>query len=275
MTPEAERRAIGGKPMRFDEVKDMSQLALADLPPDWETAVRQMVTEDDESVDNRFTEKQMRLLVEPLYSSWQPAPFPDAPDEPREFVAAANVGIFTSPYQPPVVPDAFLSVDTATTGDLAEKENRSYCLWIHEKEPEVVIEIVSDKRGGEFAEKMRRYGKMGVKYYVIFDPFQIYDAPYLRIYERSFAWRYRLREDTAVPEVGLRLQMWRGVFEQAEENWLRWHDAEGNLIMTGAERAAQSDARATQADERAAQSDARATRLAEKLRALGVDPDAL
>ena len=30
-----------------------------------------MVTEDDTPVDNWFSEKQRRLLVDPLYASWQ------------------------------------------------------------------------------------------------------------------------------------------------------------------------------------------------------------
>ena len=38
-------------------------------PPD----VSHLVTEDDAPVESLFHEKQMRLLVEPLYSSWRPA----------------------------------------------------------------------------------------------------------------------------------------------------------------------------------------------------------
>ena len=47
----------------------------------------QIITEDDEPVDNMFSEKQQRLLVEPLYSSWNPG---------RPFIAAANVGVFNA-----------------------------------------------------------------------------------------------------------------------------------------------------------------------------------
>ena len=31
-----------------------------------------LITEDNEPVDNVFSEKQQRLLVEPLYTSWKP-----------------------------------------------------------------------------------------------------------------------------------------------------------------------------------------------------------
>lgn len=165
----------------------MMPQVLAESFPDWETAVQNMVTDDDEPVDSKLVAKQERLLVEPLYSSWQPEPFEEEPNVIRKFYADSNVGIFTSPYHPAIVPDMFLSLDVETKGNLEEKENRSYCIWVHEKPPEAVLEIISDKRGGEFDEKMRRYGRMGVRYYVTFDPFQIYDAPYLRVYERAIS----------------------------------------------------------------------------------------
>jgi hypothetical protein len=86
----------------------------------WQPDLSQIITEDDTPVDNLFSEKQQRLLVEPLYSSWQPE---------QSFLAAANVGIFNSPYQPPIVPDMFLSLDVQAANDLWKKENRSYFIW--------------------------------------------------------------------------------------------------------------------------------------------------
>jgi hypothetical protein len=41
--------------------------------------------------------------------------------------------------------------------------------------------------------------------------------------------------------------------------WLRWWDDSGNLLLTG--------------DERAVKAEQKASRLAEKLRALGIDPE--
>lgn len=44
------------------------------LPPElaeeYQRAIQAMVTEDDEPVDNLFSEKQQRLLVESLYAGW-------------------------------------------------------------------------------------------------------------------------------------------------------------------------------------------------------------
>jgi len=64
--------------------------------------ISHIITEDDTPVDNMFSAKQQRLLVEPLYTSWQAG---------RPFIADANVGVFRSPHLPPIVPDMFLSLD--------------------------------------------------------------------------------------------------------------------------------------------------------------------
>src|SRR5262249_60466438 len=100
-----------------------------------------LVTDDGAPVDNVFVEKQQRLLTEPLYTSWP------GPGEGRPFLAMADVGLFHTYREPPLVPDALLSVDVALGEDLQVRENRSYFQWLLGKAPDVVIEIVSDTRG--------------------------------------------------------------------------------------------------------------------------------
>ena len=88
-------------------------------PPDvlarlWAEAwpcVDDLVTEDDTPVDNFPSAKQQRLLVESLYSSWA------GPGEGRTFLADANVGLFYTVHQPPLVPDFFLSLDVEVAED--------------------------------------------------------------------------------------------------------------------------------------------------------------
>ncbi len=65
----------------------MMEAAFESLPEIEKPDIRHIVTEDDAPVDNMFSEKQQRLLVEPLYSSW---------GIDRRFIAAANVGIFSA-----------------------------------------------------------------------------------------------------------------------------------------------------------------------------------
>jgi hypothetical protein len=51
--------------------------------------VANLIIEDGKPVDNIFSERQMRLLVEPLYSSWV------RPEWIRSLIALANVGMFS------------------------------------------------------------------------------------------------------------------------------------------------------------------------------------
>ncbi len=129
-------------------------------PPDLDA----LVTDDGAPVDNLFVEKQYRLLTEPLNTSWTP------PGDEKRFLVATDVGIFFKDGRPPLAPDCFLSVGMAAGSSLHDKENRSYFLWLVGKPPDVVIEIVSDRRGGEATFKREACRKMGVPFYVIFDP---------------------------------------------------------------------------------------------------------
>lgn len=223
-------------------------------PPDLES----IVTEDDIPVDNIYSAKQQRLLVEPTYTSW---------DANIRRLADANVGLFRSPYAPPVVPDMFLSLDVEVAEDWYAKEHRSYFIWVFGKAPEVVIEIVSNKKGGELGRKMREYARMGIWYCVVYDPQLLIQDTALQMYELR-AGSYRVKETPFMEEIGLGLTLWQGTYEGKEGQWLRWCDEVGYLLLTGAEAAAQ-ERHIAQAERQ------RAERLAAKLRSLGVDPDAL
>ena len=245
----------------------MSQ-ALVETPIDLRDVIENIVTEDDEPVDNLFSAKQQTLLKRALYSSWSPVPSEDRPKKRRKFLADVNVGIFFALHEPPLVPDFFLSLDVQPHRDWYAKEHRSYFVWEFGKVPEVVIEIVSNRKGGELTHKLKDYARMGVNYYAIHDPERLLSKDALRVYELGFGKRYRLREDYQLPDLGLGLRIWKGVFEDKEDTWLRWCDAQGNIIPTGEERARMEAVARQQAEDRAAQ-------LAAKLRELGVDPDQL
>ncbi len=238
-------------------------------------------------MDNFCSEKQQRLLIEPLYSNWQ------APGA-TPFLAAANVGVYASIHKPPVVPDAMISLDVQVPHDWWEKHNRCYFLWEFGKPPDLALEIVSDRDGLELSAKLRQYARIAVRYYVVYDPArQLSDEPL-----QCFALRegdYELLDRPWFERLGLGLALHRGVFEQREDQWLRWVDADGVPIATGAERAESEKARAESEKARAesekaraesekaraesekarAESErARAEKLAARLRAAGIDPDA-
>ena len=227
--------------------------------------VDHIVTEDDVPVDNLFSEKQQRLLTEPLYSSWKPD---------VSFLTMANVGLFYSASFPPLVPDVLLSMDVVAPSDLFPKSNRSYFVWEYGKPPDVVIEIVSNKEGGEATKKFQGYARGGVDYYIIYDPFKYLSKDAVRFYEcRGGVFQLIDDESHLMPSIGLGFKVWEGTFEGHADRWLRWTDLAGNLILTGAELAAvertQAEAERTRADSERTRADA----LEEQLRRLGIKPE--
>ena len=239
-----------------------------------------LITEDDTPLDSTYAEKDQRLLTEPLYSSWR------GPGPGRPFLALANVGYFYSPKRPALVPDMMLGLDVQPAGDLLTKRGHSYYEWLVGKPPDVIIEIVSDRRGGEETTKLRRYALLNVPYYVIHDPRNVYKHGILR----AFACRDQRFEPTDhrwFSEVGLGLTLWDGVFETCPGTWLRWCDQAGKVIPTGAENAAaekkkadrlrrrtsKEKHRADNEQQRANNEQERADRLAAQLRALGIEPN--
>ncbi|GAQ00112.1 Uma2 family endonuclease [Leptolyngbya sp. NIES-2104] len=230
-----------------------------------------LTIEDDTPVDNLQSEKQQRLLVEPLYSSKA---------LPSPFLAAANVGLFYKLKGDPVVPDMMLSLKVQCADDFSKKQNRSYFVWEFGKQPEVCVEIVSNAEGdelilsresqqkGKTTIKKNLYAEIRIPYYVVFDPLkQIQgqdemNGALLRVW-LNVAGRYteltpqaginEAGQSVWLEEVGLGLTLWSGQFEEEVTRlWLRWCDREGRVIPTGAERA---------------------DRLAERLRSMGINPD--
>jgi Uma2 family endonuclease len=241
-------------------------------PEDW-PQVDHLVTEDDTPVDNIYAEKQQRLLIQSLYDSWQ------GPGAGRPFIALANVGLFYGINRPPQVPDVLVSLDVTLPADIWTKRHRSYMIWEYDKPPEVVIEIVSNKIGGEDDVKLRNYARMGVAYYVIYDPTTQLSDQVLRLYELRPA-DYAALAEPWLPGVELGLMLWQGRFEDREDTWLRWCNREGQLLLTGTERAEQERQRAEQEQSARQQAESlltqerqRAERLAELLRRSGIDPE--
>lgn len=232
--------------------------------------VSHLITETEEPVDNITSEKQMRLLTEPLYSSW--SGLADEQGQPRPFAVFANVGLYFSLREDALVPDVMLSLDVQVPDNTSEKPHRTYLCWEYGKVPDVVIEIVSNRRGNEDGSKMYDYARGRVEYYVIYDPDAWLSDEVLRVYELQ-GRRYVRRNDFQLPDTGLALTLWQGEFEGNTRGWLRWCDAQGNLIATGAERAEVAEERAEVAEERAATAEEKAARLAAKLRELGLDPE--
>lgn len=192
-----------------------------------------IITEDDEPVDNLFSEKQQRLLTRALYSSTSQLTIT------QPFLVAANVGIFYGVRQPPIVPDVFLSLGVEVAEDWYAKEHRSYFVWEFGKVPEVVIEIVSNRTGGEIDTKKQRYARMTIPCYVVYDPQHLLGESSLQAFE-LVRQSYQPLNSAWFPHVGLGLRLWEGTFEGKYDQWLRWYDDAGVIVPTGEEQATQA-----------------------------------
>ena len=247
-----------------------------------EPDVSHLVTEDDAPVDSWISEKQMRLFPNILHASWKPG---------RTFVAAADVGLFGSVDEPAVVPDIMVSLDVTLPEDCRPKGRRSYFTWVFGKAPDLVIEVVSNREGSE-VEKARRYARLGVRYYVIFDPERWLGERVLRGYVLHGLNYVDLLDLSWIEDLGLGLVTWQGRCEDMDGLWLRPCGPDKALLPLPTEvaeeaqaqaeeeraraEAAQAQAdeervRAETAEELAFQERDRAERLLARLRELGVE----
>jgi hypothetical protein len=231
----------------------------------------------------------MRILTNPLLDCWTGPLRPDG--SPRPFMALANVGLFFAVGTPPLVPDVLLSLDVEHLGDPFPKAGRSYFTWIYGKPPNVVVEIVSNREGGELTAKLRGYERIGIPYYVVTDPELHLSGQELHSFE-LVGGQYVERDSLRFESYGLCLVPWEGVFERLHSRWLRWATLEGALVPTAAEerqraesekqraesekqRAESEKQRAESEKQRAESEKQRADALAARLRTLGISLDDL
>lgn len=257
-----------------------------------ELDISHLTIEDDTPVDNFQSEQQQRLLVEPLCSSKVlPAPF----------LATSNVGLFYKLHGDPIVPDMMLSLGVQRAEDLTQRRNRTYFVWEFGKVPDVCVEIVSNQEGdevtlspksqrkGKIAAKKQIYTQIGVPYYIVFDPLRQIQGEADMNHALLRVWtiapgRYieltptegmsAIGQTIWLDTIGLGLTLWEGPFEEdIPRLWLRWCDAQGQIIPTGAEGQDRERQRAESERQRAESERQRANLLAEKLRTLGINPD--
>ena len=175
-----------------------------------------------------------------------------------------DMGIYTHPEQPPIVPDGFLSLNVERSFD--ENLRLSYLLWEEEILPILVLEVVSAKPGGEYTTKLQEYAQMGVLYYVIYHPKRRCKSK-LEIY-KLIQGNYELQNNNPLwmPEIGLGIGSERAEHDDLTREWLYWYDENDNRYPTPYE---QIELERQQTE----QERQRAERLVAQLRALGVEPE--
>ncbi|MBD0268594.1 MAG: Uma2 family endonuclease [Cyanobacteria bacterium Co-bin8] len=136
----------------------------------------------------------------------------------------------------------------------------SYVLWQEGRSPDVVVELVSPGTEDEDLGKTLDLPAQPPTKWTVYE--QILRVPYYLVYNRytnqlqaftlvSGAYEEVPLTETRcwLPKLQIGLGLWQGEYREITRPWLRWYDAQGEWILTKAER------------------------LAARLRELGVDPD--
>jgi Uma2 family endonuclease len=218
---------------------------------------------DDTPVDNEDQNLLPNILLFLLQSIW---------DERTDWFFGVDMGIYHDVEKPrvPIVPDGFLAL-----GVERHKNNdsrRSYVLWEEQwVMPILALEMVSWTPGGEYQEKMAIYQKLGVLYYVIYNPrFWRRDGHQpLEIY-RLVNGQYQIQsgEPFWLPEIGLGIGRCQIALGTVEKEMLSWFNDRGDRYLQPKEQAqiAQEQARIEREERLAAEEQARVER-AERLAA--------
>ncbi|WP_416666368.1 Uma2 family endonuclease [Egbenema bharatensis] len=234
--------------------------------------------ETDGTFVKKFQEHPQSLL---LTDSIRPTL--DALHPTGRYTIGQDSGIYWQLTEPPErgaeAPDWFYvpNVPSLLNGEM----RRSYVMWQEIVAPLIVIEFVSGNGSEErdttspLDGDRAKAGKFWVYEQAIRVPFYaIYEVKKasVEVYELSANHYQRCepndRGHFPIPPMGVELGIWQGSYMNQTLPWLRWWDDQGNLLLSG-------DERAEQEKQRAEQEKQRADRLAAKLRELGVDPEEL
>ncbi|NET02203.1 MAG: Uma2 family endonuclease [Sphaerospermopsis sp. SIO1G2] len=203
----------------------------------------ELLDSDETPVDNELQDLIPGLLKAILAIIWA---------DRMDWFFGVDMGIYSDPYEPAIVPDGFLSLGVERFYD--ENLRPSYVLWEEEKLPILTLEVVSKKYRNEYSTKKDEYAKLGILYYVIYNPTRR-RKPKLEVH-KLVNGVYQLQDGNVVwlPEIGLGIGIERGTYQGITREWMYWYNQDGKRFFTPEERA---------------------QILAEKLRELGVDPDSL
>jgi Uma2 family endonuclease len=246
--------------------------------------------ESDGTFVKNFQEHPQSLLLTSSISPVLDALHPDG-----RYAIGQDCGIYWRLTDPPErgaeAPDWFYVPNVSPL--LNGERRRSYVLWKEIVSPLIAIEFVSGDgteerdRTSPFTSEDAKAGKFWVYEQAIRVPFYgIYevDKASVELYQ-SIGDRYQKclpneRGHYLIPSLGVELGIWQGEYMNQNLPWLRWWDREGNLLLSGDERAEREQRRADletqRADletQRADLANQRAERLAAKLRELGIDPE--
>jgi Uma2 family endonuclease len=243
------------------------------LPPGSE-----LLESDDIPVDNEDQNWIPNVLLMLLKNIWI---------DRTDWFFGVDMGVYhatSKNARVPIVPDGFLSLGVERRKN--NKSRRSYVVWEEQNvAPILALEVVSWTPGGEYDDKQAIYAKLGVLYYIIYNPeFWRRDGHQpLEVYKLvGDSYQLQIGEPFWMPEIGLGIGRCPEIFAGSNEEVLSWYDDQGDRYLRAEEKEIQANLAATQAKAEAIQAKAeldqakqKAAKLLAKLQELGIDADSL
>ncbi|NJO40947.1 MAG: Uma2 family endonuclease [Cyanobacteria bacterium RU_5_0] len=247
-----------------------NMLAPTELPPQFPDHTQ--LPESDGSFAKNFQEHPQSLILTDSIGATLERIHPDG-----RYAIGQDCGIYWRETEPPEkgaeAPDWFYipNVPPRLRGEI----RRSYVLWREFIAPTIALEFASgdgseehDRTPLSYSEESgtTRPGKFWVYEQIIRIPFYgifCVNSGELEMYELVGGQYQRMAANSRghypIPPMEVEIGVWEGAYQNQIQLWLRWWDFQGNLLLTG--------------NERAIAAEEKAARLAERLRELGVDPD--
>ncbi|MEH1966125.1 Uma2 family endonuclease [Nostoc sp.] len=183
---------------------------------------------DDTPVDNEDQNFIPNLLLFLLQYIWA---------NRNDWFFSVDMGVYhTTGVSPlvPIVPDGFLSLGVERRKE--GKSRKSYVVWEENNiVPILALEIVSLTSDGEYDKKLDIYAKLGVLYYIIYNPeywqrdrhqpFEVY-----RLVDGSY--QLQIGEPFWMPEIGLGIGRSQYVSGNIQRQVLYWYDQQGKRYQT-------------------------------------------
>lgn len=221
---------------------------------------------DDTPVDNEEQNFIPNVLLFLLEYIWE---------HRDDWYFAVDMGIYhTTGLSPrvPVIPDGFLSLGVERRKNGGSRT--SYVMWEEQNNaPILVLEVVSQTYGDEYDQKLEIYRKLGVLYYVVYNPkfwrrdghlpFEVY-----KLVDGDY--QLQIGEPLWMPEIGLGIGRCILPSDRLRREILSWYDERGDRYRNEAEIEQQ---RAEAQQQRADNAEQQVKMLLVKLRSLGINPD--
>ncbi|MEH2096814.1 Uma2 family endonuclease [Nostoc sp.] len=183
---------------------------------------------DDTPVDNEDQNFIPNLLLFLLQYIWA---------NRNDWFFSVDMGVYhTTGVSPlvPIVPDGFLSLGVERRK--ADKSRKSYVVWEENNiVPILALEIVSLTPGGEYDKKLDIYAKLGVLYYIIYNP-EYWQRDRHQPFEVYFlvdgSYQLQIGEPFWMPEIGLGIGRSQYVSGNIQRQVLYWYDQQGKRYQT-------------------------------------------